>query len=97
MTVTRSGVDGSSPVLISRTHAGSIELQSYGRQRFPSKTARLELKGRAGEVKFGNMKIRWRMGLVGSKLGQIGPRSGYECFDADKVGSRDRPAALAAG
>lgn len=86
MTVTRSGVDGSSSVLISRTHAGSIELQSYGRQRFPSKTARLELKGRAGQVNFGNMKIRWRMGLVGSKLGQIGPRSGYECFDADKVG-----------
>ncbi len=46
----------------------------------------VDLRGRAGELVFGKVKIHWR--LVSAKpRGLPGRRAGREAFDADKVGS----------
>jgi len=72
-----------------REPSGHVRLQQAREAAFATAEADLALTGRAGEVEFDGVAVRWRVRSRGGLATPTG-KGGWECFDADKVGSRIR-------
>ena len=70
-----------------RDAKGMVRLKSVPLIAFSSNKLAMNLAGRAGEVVFGGMCIRWRLG-AGRKFSLPGVQKAREFFDADKIGGK---------
>ncbi len=70
-----------------RDDTGGVHCQAPGQPEFNPNQATVRLEGRAGAIRFEQVRINWRL-QAGPKSSSRRPRrvSGVECFDADKVG-----------
>ncbi|HEY3762094.1 MAG TPA: tRNA lysidine(34) synthetase TilS [Verrucomicrobiae bacterium] len=78
-----------SAISVARDVLGKIKLREEGENKFRADELRIELRGRAGQVRFNGSRFEWRIRKVRSGVGFRRPssaRSKREVFDADRVG-----------
>lgn len=76
----------SAPVAVWRDSEGNLHLQAPKLQLAGAESLRCHLEGRAGEIKFATLEIRWALADQ-EGLAKLPRRAGaHECFDAEKVG-----------
>jgi tRNA(Ile)-lysidine synthase len=78
---------------VQRDNRGNIKVarRERGNVGFNGAQVCQELKGRAGEFKFGNVRFRWKRGPIRRGIGNAWEKQvNYERFDADKVGAAIR-------
>lgn len=74
----------SSRLSVARDVAGKLRVQEHVSQEFNAAERALKLSGRAGELEFGGLKVRWALKkFIGSRGRSPHPT---ELFDADKIG-----------
>jgi tRNA(Ile)-lysidine synthase len=74
-------------VSVARDKKGRIQTRMGEHWSFNPKTRPVTLEGRAGEFDFDGVHFRWQL-KCGKDPRRLRHRSGRECFDADKVGTR---------
>jgi tRNA(Ile)-lysidine synthase len=79
---------GETPVLLCavRDRLGRVSVQAARAEEFKTGNAAVEIKGREGKIEFDGARICWRIHSRGL-VQQPKAAAGWECFDADNVGS----------
>ena len=80
-------VSVNSTLSVLRDAAGRVKLQTRLPVEFNASKLAVDLAGRAGEVAFDGIRVRWRFDAV-KKNKRSAARPACESFDADKVGGR---------
>jgi tRNA(Ile)-lysidine synthase len=70
-----------------RDAAGAVSLRKVAEARFNGRMARMDLRGKTGEMVFGQVKIGWEIRPLPGTFRAPKKRLNTELFDADKVGN----------
>ncbi len=80
-------VSVNSTLSVLRDAAGGVKLRTRLPAEFNASKLAVDLAGRAGEVTFDGVRVRWRFDAV-KKFKRSAARPACESFDADKIGGR---------